>query len=243
MARPISMTDRPAMTGTLGHLLLAATAFVCGHFLLASPPLRPLLVGRIGENGFRGLFSVMAIATLAWLILTYADAPARELWPFAEWARYVPIVVMPLALLLLVGGLSAPNPTALGQDARLSERVAPAGVLKITRHPAMWAIALWALAHIPANGDLASLVFFASIAALALVGMAKIDRKTEARVGAAWGPFALATSIVPFAALIGGRGRLAFKEIGWWRVIAALALYAVLLHTHGWITGLPALPG
>ena len=43
-------------------LFLSAIAFVGLHFLL-SHPLRGPLVGRLGEKGFQGLYSVLAILT------------------------------------------------------------------------------------------------------------------------------------------------------------------------------------
>ena len=67
---------------------------------------------------------------------------------------------MPLALFLLVGGVLIPNPSATGMTGVL-DRLEPArGVLRITRHPVMWGVGLWAAVHLVANGDLASLLFF-----------------------------------------------------------------------------------
>jgi uncharacterized membrane protein len=101
----------------------------------------------------------------------------------------------------------------------------------------MWGVALWAAAHIAANGDLASVLLFASLAALALLGTLLIDRKYAARRGADWERFAAATSNLPFAAIASGRQRFVFGEIGWWRVALTLAVYALLLALHPWLFG------
>jgi uncharacterized membrane protein len=77
-------------------------------------------------------------------------------------------MVMPVAALLFVGGLTTPNPTIAGKAFIDNEIAPPSGVLRITRHPMMWAFGLWACSHLIANGDLASLLFFGAIAALAL---------------------------------------------------------------------------
>ncbi len=75
---------------------------------------------------------------------------------------------MPLALFLLVGGVLIPNPSATGMTGVL-DRLEPArGVLRITRHPVMWGVGLWAAVHLVANGDLASLLFFGGFLLTAL---------------------------------------------------------------------------
>jgi uncharacterized membrane protein len=116
------------------------------------------------------------------------------------------------------------------------------GFLKVTRHPLFWGIALWALAHIPPNGDLASIYFFGTFAFLALVGMPLQDKKKEETVGAEWGPFAMRTSIIPFLATIQGRNSLKWSDITWWRVLLGLAIYAAFLFGHEFVIGVPVLP-
>ena len=58
------------MTG----LLAATAAFVLTHFV-ASTPLRPRLAATLGEWPYRGVYSLVAFATLAWMIWAYASAP------------------------------------------------------------------------------------------------------------------------------------------------------------------------
>ena len=117
----------------------------------------------------------------------------------------------------------------------------PGGILKITRHPLFWSFALWAAAHLLPNGDLASLYLFGAILLLSLVGMPLVDRKKEARFGAAWGPFALTTSAVPFVAVLQGRATLAAADFSLWRVVVGLALYVALFAAHPLLFGVPVL--
>ena len=231
------------MIGTVEGVVLAAVFFVASHFLLASTPLRAALVKRIGENAFRGLFSAVALAGFAWLVVAHANAPGIELWPEARWARYVPLVVMPFAAILLVCGLTTRNPTAIGGGVEPGSANPAPGIMQVTRHPFLWGVALWALAHMPPNGDAASLVLFGAFALLALAGMPLLDRKRSETLGATWGPIALTTSVLPFAAMISGRAKLRFDEIGAWRILAGVALYLILLMAHGAIIGRSALPG
>ncbi len=230
------------MTGTLGWVAAAALAFVGAHLALSSAAVRPRLIEALGEGGFRIAYSAIALVTLVWLIRAVGDAPRLILWPETAWARWAPILAMPFASILLVAGLTSPSPTAMGGEARDEKPAALTGILAVTRHPVMWAVALWALAHLAANGDAAHAMTFAAFAALALGGMAHIDRRRAAEMGAAWGPIALTTSTLPFAALAAGRARFEWRALGPWRALGGLALYAALFAAHPWIAGVSAWP-
>lgn len=226
------------------EILIATGVFVGGHFLLSSGGPRGLLVGRIGETGFRGIYSVVALGSLVWMAIAYGRAPAMPLWDRAVWQTWVTVVLLLPTLVLLVGGVSAPNPTAMGQGGGGLGRETARGILRITRNPVMWAIGLWALAHLPPNGDLASLVFFGGIAGLALAGSVVLDAKNARRRGEAWTGFATATSNLPFAAVAAGRqdAGVAAAEFGLVRAVVALALFVALIWGHPWLFGVPAIP-
>jgi uncharacterized membrane protein len=91
------------------------------------------------------------------------------------------------------------------------------------------------LVHVIVNGDLASLIFFGSLLVLAVVGTLAIDAKRRRNFGEQWSRFANVTSDVPFAAIAAGRNRLgpALTEIGLWRPLAAILVYAVAFYLHG----------
>ena len=111
----------------------------------------------------------------------------------------------------------------------------------MTRHPVMWALGLWGLAHLAANGDLASTWFFGVVAALALGGTVLIDRKKRLALGSHWQRLAALSSNIPFAALATGRTRLRWRDVGVLRPLAALLLYAVLFLGHPIFTGVPVI--
>ena len=220
----------------------AALAFVAGHFVLSHPPVRSGLVARLGEKAFRGGYGLVAMATLVWLIKAYGAAPHVALWESAVWTRHVTLSVMPLAAILLVAGITARNPTAIYWNKPEADTAMP-GILMVTRHPVMWAVTLWALAHMVVNGDAASLIFFAAFAGLALAGMPAIDCRRRAMGGKAWQSFEAATSVLPFAALPQGRARLSLRDIGAWRIAGGVLLYGVLLFGHKAVIGVsPLLP-
>ncbi|MCH7942787.1 MAG: NnrU family protein [Proteobacteria bacterium] len=228
------------MTGSLTSLALAAVFFVASHFILSYPPVRGVLASRLGEKAFRAVHGAVALGAIIWLVKAYGAAPYWELWPTATWMRHVALIVMPFAAILLVAGLTARNPTAMYWNNPESGQNIP-GILMVTRHPVMWAITLWALAHMIPNGDVASLIFFAAFAGLALAGMPAIDRRRRAMMGAAWESFEAATSLLPFAAVAGGRAKVSLGRIGVWRIAGGVLLYGILLFGHRAVIGVSPL--
>jgi len=225
------------MAGTVASLIVSGIVFHGSHVVLSSTRLRGNLRDQLGERGYLALYSVVALATFAWFITAYIHAPTLILWRTAPWMALVPIVIMPLASILLIAGYSTPNPTAVGMERVAGDDDPAPGIMRVTRHPIMWAIGLWALAHLVPNGDLAAVCFFGSLALLALGGTVLIDRKKRLALGSNWWRLAEVTSNIPFLAIAAGRTRLRAHEIGLLRVVAGLLLYAVLLLAHPLYTG------
>lgn len=217
------------------RLLLSAAAFLITHYI-SSTPLRARLVRLLGTNGYVLLYSAIAFATLGAMVWAYYRAPYLGLWHIPA-LRYAPLVVVPFALVLVVCGALMRNPTAVGSEKLLRGGDAVRGVLRITRHPVMWGITLWAGSHILARGDAAAAVFFGSLLVLALYGTILIDRRKRAALGAEWTRFAEATSNVPFVAIVAGRNRFSAAEIGWARPLLALLLYGLILWFHAPLFG------
>jgi uncharacterized membrane protein len=217
----------------LAQLVLATAAFIVTHFA-ASTPLRGAVAGALGEKAWIGLFSLAAFATIGWMAWAYGKAPFQPLWP-GLWLA--PLVVMPVALLLLCAGLLTRNPSAVMQERVLKSAQPARGLIRVTRHPVMWAIVLWAASHMLARGDLASLVFFGGFLLVAALGTVLIDARKARTLGDDWQRFAAATSNVPFGAIAAGRNRFIAGEVRWRVVLAAAAAYVVLLAVHGPLFG------
>lgn len=230
------------MTGTLDALFAAVVAFVGGHFLLGWPSIRAALIEQIGPGRFRIVFSLTAIATMVWMIMAYGDAPYLEVWQPPAWVSWVPNLVMPFAAILLVCGYNPFSPTAMMTEEAYDDPHLVRGILTVTRHPVMWAVGLWAIAHLTVRGDAASMMLFGGVAVLAFVGMAKIDAKKRAEFGAKFAPVELSTSVVPFRAILDGRAQLDWAGIGWLRLAGGLVLWAVLHGAHPWFAGVSAAP-
>lgn len=201
------------MDGTT-QVAVAAAAFVGTHFLL-SHPLRAPLVKALGSGGFMGVYALVAFATLGWMAHVYqGSAPTAPLWAVGEgiWAPVT--LVMLVASVLLVGSLIG-NPALPGPPGKPTPVVAK-GVFAVTRHPMMWAFALWALCHIAVYPIAANIVVAVAILILALVGAALQDRKKQALQGESWKAWESKTSYWPFAAIAQGRAKFGgFRPHDW----------------------------
>jgi len=212
-------------------LALASFAWFAIHAFIAGSELRWWLVERIGQRAFAAFFSLLSLASLLYLVDAYRKAGFYPLWFSPRIIHLLPLLVMPFALTLLIGAFSVPNPTAVGAEKVLQRTDAARGVLRITRHPFLWAVALFSSAHLLVTGHVAAILFFGTLLITALRGTASIDEKRRRTNKAEFTRYAEVTSNVPFAAIIQGKNRLALKEL-WVPVVIAALLMAVLLHMH-----------
>ena len=227
-------------------LLAAALAFILLHLLVSGTRLRDTLTGMIGQNSYTGLFSLTSVGVLVWLGFAYAGARGAG-WNLSYWdinpvTRHIQIGLMLVSMLLIVPGLLTPNPTSVRQEGALDREDVIQGMLRITRHPFLWGVAIWAAGHLLVNGDRASIVLFGSMLFLALLGTTSIDAKRKRALGATWDSFAAKTSNLPFGAILAGRQKLNIGEIGWWRIAIAVGVYGALLFGHPYAFGVAALP-
>lgn len=191
----------------VGWVAAAAVAFVGTHVLL-SHPLRRTIVAAIGEGAFLGLYAIVAAVTLTGLVLAYQAAPASApLWVAGDGLWAIATAVMLGASVLLVGSLVG-NPAFPNPGVATPGPAEARGVYAITRHPMMWAIALWGLCHIAVYPLPANIIVAAAMVVLALGGARLQDRKKEALQPDTWRPWEAKTSYWPFAAIASGRARL-----------------------------------
>lgn len=186
-------------------LVLSAFLFLGTHFLL-SHPLRAPLVRAVGEGPFRGIYSLVALITFGLTVYFYRRI-GREpvLWQVGDVAWVVASLLMWLGSILLVGSFFK-NPALVGAP---GPKGGPAGVLRITRHPMMWAFALWAIVHLAIVGMPKSIVLDGAILILALGGAAGQDSKKARLMGEDWHDWTAQTAFVPFTRGVANPGAIA----------------------------------
>jgi uncharacterized membrane protein len=218
------------------NLITASAFFLLIHFGVSGTRLRDALVRQLGAGPYRGLFSLASIVGLVWMGYAYRHAPTVVLWGVLLGFRPIAYLLVLVAFLFVVIGITTPSPTQVGAESKAGPGPEAArGMLRITRHPFLWGVALWAFVHLVVNGDLASLILFGSLLVLALGGTLVIDAKRRRSFGEQWSRFANVTSGVPFAAIAARRNALgpALAEIGIWRPLLAILAYVAAFFFHG----------
>jgi uncharacterized membrane protein len=210
-------------------LTLAALFFAGIHPVVSGSSVRGRLVAAIGEPRYLGLFSLLSLGGLVALVLAYRAAPFVPVWSPPVGLRHLGALLMLPSFLFVVVGLLTKSPTGVGREALLRAPEPARGILRVTRHPFLVGTAIWAATHLLVRGDAASMVLFAAFLFLGLTGPARIDRRQRAIFGPDRRRFDEATSVIPFAAILAGRNRFVFREIGLFRCGVALALYAFFL--------------
>jgi len=225
----------------LWYLISACILFVGGHLVLSHPPVRNPLREVLGKWGFRAVYSMAALGSLVWMITIYGTLPKTVLWHAPTFIRHGSLTVMLISIFLIVCGVTIFNPGLLEMEERgLKNGVV--GILKITRHPVSWGVALWAVSHALASGHLEGAIFFGSFAALSLVGATHIDYRKSLRSGQPWREFVAATSHIPLGAIVTGRCRIEKGDFKWWQTLLSVALFLGLLFFHQAIFGKNVLP-
>lgn len=220
------------MDSALAPLIAAALAFVGTHFAL-SHPLRAPLVRLTGDKGFPALYSLVALATFAWLVIEFrASPPAAPLWNGQGDGAWVFASALTLLAAVLFTGSFQGNPAMLDPRAAQLAAKGPHGVFHVTRHPMMWGFALWSAAHIAVSPTPRVLMLAGSVAVLALVGSHLQDRKKEALMGEAWQGWEAQTSYWP---RLGALGQAGTKN---WLIGTVIWLAATWAHV--WLAYVPA---
>ena len=115
---------------------------------------RSAQIARLGENGWKGLYSLASIAGFALIAWGYGVARQQPvvLWPSPKWLGHVAALLTLASFILLTAAYVPGN----GIKARL-------------HHPMVLGVKVWAFAHLIANNTLADLLLFGSFLLWALL--------------------------------------------------------------------------
>lgn len=229
------------MTGTTTHLFIAMAAFLAIH-IIPSSALRGRIVGVIGEKGYLGLYSIVSLAGIVWVVMAFNAATfSGYFWYLPYIMNYVSAALILLGFVLFIGGQTQANPAAVGQSVAAAGDPAR-GFMRITRHPFLVSVVIWGLAHMLVRGDFNALIFFGGFLVLAAAGTLLIDAKRRKADPEAWARYSAVTSIIPFLAILQGRNHLSVRELGWWRLALSVVVFVGFLHLHPVIMGVDPLP-
>lgn len=215
----------------MAFLLLAVLGFLLTHSIPALPRLRAALIAGLGWRGYLVGYSLLSLASLAWVAWAYHQAPYWPLWDYQPATRWVPVLVMPVVCCLWAIGFAVPNPFSLSLWRDKAPPCGPVGLFALLRHPVLWGFFLWALAHMTANEDAASLLMFGLFAVLSLAGMIALDAKRRRQ----WGP-----ERWQHAWAARQPRRWPCRQL--FALLAGVVLYGALFHLHEKIIGVSPLP-
>ena len=191
--------------------LTGLVIFFVAHLVPIIRPLRGSLIGFVGERLYLGLFAIVSALGLVLIVLGFGDlqfdgSANPALWSPPTWTRHIAFLLMVPALILLVAAY------------------VPSRIRDVVGHPMLLAIKIWALAHLLANGELASIILFASFLAYAVIDRIAVKRRAAAGISASG----------PLGARKGGIG----GDVA--AVVIGLALYAFMMMVgHNWLIGMP----
>jgi uncharacterized membrane protein len=146
-------------------LVLGLLVFFLVHLVPTEADLRRGLAGRLGENRYKAIFSVVALVGLVLIIIGYGKLQVMagknpEIWTPPIWTRHIAFLLMLPAMVLIVAAY------------------VPSHIRTATKHPMLAGIKLWATAHLLANGDLASILLFGSFLAYAVYDRISVKRRS-----------------------------------------------------------------
>jgi len=223
------------MDPALGIALLWV-AFAATHVGLSSTRVRPRLVAALGEPGFLGVYSLVALAIfvpLVWLYFT-SKHQGPALWvlprgPALTWTMYA---LMGLAFVLLVASFLRPSPAGMAPA-----ETTPRGVHLVTRHPMVMAFVVFALAHLLPNGWASDVAFFGGFAVFALLAAAHQDHRKLVAGPAGYREFYEGTPFFPFTGRETLRG---LRELSPLALVGGIGVALVIRYFHAsWFGGNP----
>lgn len=145
-------------------LLIAGLALFLGVHCIAifAPGLRAAGVAKLGLMGWKGVYSLIAIAGFVMLCMGYAEARVEA----PIWLYQPPKGLRHLALLLLLPVFPL-----------LVSVYIPSRIRSKAKHPMLLATKLWALAHLLANGGLHDVLLFGGFMAWAVLDRISLKRR------------------------------------------------------------------
>lgn len=185
-------------------LIVGLVIFLGVHSVrIVAEPWRTTMRARLGENGWKGLYSVLSLAGFVLLVWGYGQARLDPvpLWTPMLWARHLASLLVLASFVLLAAAYVPRN-----------------GIKAKLHHPMVLAVKLWALAHLLANHTLADVLLFGSFLVWAVLSF-RAARQRDRAAGTVYPAGTLAMTGVTVAV-----GLVAWAVFAFW---AHAALFGV----------------
>jgi uncharacterized membrane protein len=198
-------------------VILGTALFVGLHLVPVMPGWRAALIGRIGERPYKVVFALLSLAGLIGAIVAYRFTPHVALWTSPGPLRMMSALVL-LAAVWLFAGARVP------------------WFKRIVRHPMLWAIGLFGIAHLLVNGEPAGVVLFGGLALFGFAWQPLTDRRDAAVDPTRWREIRRTTSFWPFAAWHARTDTVTLRPL-----IIGAVVYVILVLVHPWLLGMPVI--
>jgi uncharacterized membrane protein len=188
-------------------LILGLVLFLGVHSVrIVAEDFRARQLARLGENGWKGLYSLASIVGFGLIVWGYGLARQQPvvLWPVASWLRHV------AALLTLVSFvfITAAHVPGNGIKARL-------------KHPMVLGVKVWAFAHLIANNTLADLLLFGAFLVWAVFSF-RAAKERDRAAGTSYAPGTMPRTLL--TVVIGTGAWLVFAVWAHWALIGVRAV-------------------
>ena len=148
----------------LAIMILGLVLFTGMHLVTTQRDQRAALIARTGEGGYKGLYALVSIAgimLIAWGFGRYRATGWIDVWYPPLWARHITVLLMWIASICVVAAYS------------------PGKIKATLKHPMLVGVKTWAAAHLISNGDLGSIILFASILGWAVFDRISLKHRTD----------------------------------------------------------------
>lgn len=209
------------------------------HIIGSSVPVRNFVIQRIGNLGFKGLYSLVALATFTGLCYSFFfhKHAGYQIYNSGYLLQLLANLLMLAALVILLQGLVSANPMTTLAELRGKYVSSGQGIQRITRHPQNFSFALFGLAHLLANPYIGDWIFFGGFIVYGVLSAVHQDRRQRATGSREVRQFINGTSAIPFAAILKGRQRFGLDEYYPPALIAAIVIFILLKLMHPLLFG------
>jgi uncharacterized membrane protein len=147
-------------------LIAGLIVFFGAHVVPMFPEFKGSFQSRFGEMRYKGIYTVLALSGFAMILLGYSQAEFRPVFSPPAWAPLTTYLAMPVSFCLLVAAY------------------VPNNFRRVIRNPMLSGVLVWALAHLLANGDIASILLFGSFGLYAIIDIISVNRRSPAETPA-----------------------------------------------------------